>query len=397
MTLAENLSWFPIEDFTAPQQILLFQQFKQSQSSGQLLLEDETGRTWRFYIYLGRIVYATGGEHAVRRWRRNLTLHMPQMADALSTLKEDLAAIAVEDLHECWEYQLLCLWVKQEKVTREQAVRMVRAVVIEVLFDVTQVGSIIYQLKTDHSASTALVLINAEQVVSEAWKSWNAWRIAKLSNLSPNSVPSIRNFEQLQSRTSATTYQALVKSLNGNRSLRDLAVKLKQDIITLTRLLMPYIHSELIEFVTVPDLPSPVAQTEPEAEAVVLNKGTVALIDDNPYFCQELEKVFTSAGYQFVSVNAPLEAVAILFSRQPDLIFLNLNMPHTNGYEMCSEFRKLNYFRQTPIVLVTNNVNIGDRVKAKMVGCSGFLSKSVDHKEWVSFAAKHLNKDDREV
>lgn len=387
---ANNTDWIPIEDFTAPRQILLFQNFKQSQTSGQLLMEDETGRTWSFHLYLGRIVYASGGEHALRRWRRYLATYMPQIAYDPAKLKQDLAAITAEDLQTGWEYQLLCLWINQKKITREQAVRMVSAILIEVLFDVTQAGNIIYQLNTDKSVSTLLIVIDAEQVIGEAWKQWSNWRVAKLGDLSPNSVPTIRKLEELKSHSSATTYQAFTKSLNGNRSLRDLAMQLNQDIVTLTRLLMPYVRSEFIEFVSIQDLPSPISQAEQEEKATELKKGSIALIDDDFYFCRQVEKLLTPVGYSFISISEPFEAIAILFSRQPDLIFLNLNLPHVNGYEMCSEFRKLPSFRQTPIVILTNSVNIGDRVKAKMVGCSGFFSKSGKLEDWLDIITQHL-------
>ena len=50
-------------------------------------------------------------------------------------------------------------------------------------------------------------------------------------------------------------------------------------------------------------------------------------------------------------------------------------MPNTNGYEICSQLRKLSFFKNTPIVILTGNDGIIDRVRAKMVGSTDFLGK----------------------
>jgi len=44
---------------------------KEEQFSGQLILKNSLGYNWVFHLFLGRILYASGGIHPVRRWRRN--------------------------------------------------------------------------------------------------------------------------------------------------------------------------------------------------------------------------------------------------------------------------------------------------------------------------------------
>lgn len=114
-----------IQEFTASKQAGFFDTLKQPRFSGQLVLTDNRGEQWFFYLYLGRIMYATGGTHPVRRWRRHIALYLPQIASQLSSLQLDLASLGSQDFRLCWEYQLLCLWVEQQKISREQAARMI--------------------------------------------------------------------------------------------------------------------------------------------------------------------------------------------------------------------------------------------------------------------------------
>jgi chemotaxis family two-component system response regulator PixG len=77
-------------------------------------------------------------------------------------------------------------------------------------------------------------------------------------------------------------------------------------------------------------------------------------------------------------------------SRKPALIFLDLVMPNANGYEICGQLRKLSIFKETPIVILTGQDGIVDRVRAKLVGASDFLSKPVDATTVVNVIRKYV-------
>jgi chemotaxis family two-component system response regulator PixG len=103
-----------------------------------------------------------------------------------------------------------------------------------------------------------------------------------------------------------------------------------------------------------------------------------------------MESLLVTAGYQFIGVDDALRAFAVLLARKPDVIFLDLVMPNTNGYEICGKLRKLESFRDTPIVILTGNDGIVDRVRAKLVGASDFLSKPIDAGKVLNVIRKHL-------
>jgi chemotaxis family two-component system response regulator PixG len=102
-----------------------------------------------------------------------------------------------------------------------------------------------------------------------------------------------------------------------------------------------------------------------------------------------MESIINAAGYNFVSETDGLRAIAVLLSRKPDLIFLDLVMPNTNGYEICSQLRKLSFFKQTPIVILTGNDGIVDRVRAKIVGATDFLGKPAQSEQVIGTIEKY--------
>nr|WP_041933145.1 response regulator [Gloeothece verrucosa] len=382
-----------IREFTATKQTGFFETLKQPRFSGQLILTGPRGEKWEFYLYLGRIMFATGGVHPVRRWRRNLSAYFPQLTPEFIQLA--LASLGPFDIQVCWEYQLLCLWVEQQKISREQAARMIRNTIVEVLFDITQMMEVSCELRQDDLLSTRLVLIDAEQVIAQCQELWQAWQAAKIADRSPNCAPIIRQPEQLQQRTSPQVYQTLRQLLDGQQTLRDLAVRMKRDVLTVTSSLLPYIQLGLVELIQLPDLPPPISPPTTTAVAVELPipGPLIACIDDSPLMCQTMEKILTSANYQFVAINDPLRAIAILLARKPELIFLDLVMPNANGYEICSQLRKMSYFKTTPIIILTGNDGLVDRVRAKMVGSSDFISKPVNPETVLGIIRKHLKEE----
>ena len=381
-----------IQQFTAAKQIELFESLKDSRFSGQLVVSDAQDHTWILYLYLGRIVYASGGTHPVRRWRRHVVAYCPDRLSDVEEIHSVLADIARDESRISWEYQLLSVWIDRNKITRDRATKVIRATVVEVLFDITQAVEVSYETIKDNLLTTRLILIDAEQVIKQASKLYSAWQDAKVADRSPDMAPLIRQPEALRRKTSTQVYQNLSQLLDGKQTLRDLSVRMKRDVVTVTRSLLPYIQLGLVQLVPVGDIAPPVST--PVAQKLFKTKTprriTVACIDDSPIICQTMESIIKEAGYNFVSEMDGLRAIAVLLSRKPDLIFLDLVMPNTNGYEICSQLRKLSFFKTTPIVILTGNDGIVDRVRAKMVGSTDFLGKPAQPQQVLNTINKYV-------
>ena len=384
-----------IRAFDTLKQNELFATLKQLKFSGQLIFTEPKGNKWVFYLHSGFIVYVTGGVHPIRQWIRHLNTQFPHLFTPKSKFnwKSDLATINPQNAKISWHYELLSLWIQQQKITRDQATKMIWSVIVEGLFDVNQATQVSYELKQSQSplpTSIAIVLIDGNQVVAEVERQWRAWQEARLAQFYPNQAPVIRQPEQLQQNTSTHVLQMLEQLLEGQPTLRELSIRMKRDVLTVIRSLLPYFQSGLVELVNVPDTPSPVnidSNNKSEQE----RKPLIACVDDSPLVCQSMEKLLVASGYRFVGINEPLRAFGALLALKPDLIFLDLMMPNTNGYEICDKLRRIPTFRNTPIIILTGNDGVVDRVRAKIVGATDFLSKAkVDAETVLGVLHKHL-------
>lgn len=388
-------------EFSARKQTELFSHLKQRQFNGQLLLTDSQKREWRFYLSQGDIFHISGGIHPVRRWQRNLALatsQPPQIPAQSSVWQNSLTATAPESLQLGWEYQLLCFWISRTELTPEQATRILWFNLVEVLFDLNQTGKIACQLQEDPSLSTKLTAIEAEGALSVAQRIWQAWQAANASPFSPHMALAIDDREKLKQNFSEQQYQSLIKLANGQYPIHDLAVRLKRELVTLIRLFLPYIETKTMKLVEISDLPSPVTPTNPIISETASTTRQpqpsqqllVACIDDSPLICYFMETIITKANCRFVSINDPLKAVEVLSKDRPDLIFLDLVMPKADGYEVCTQLRKLPPFRRVPIVILTGNDGIVDRFRAKLVGASDYINKPVKAETVLGIMRKYL-------
>jgi chemotaxis family two-component system response regulator PixG len=179
--------------------------------------------------------------------------------------------------------------------------------------------------------------------------------------------------------------------MNGKYTLRDLAVKMKQSLLPLVRSLQPYILKEMIALVEVPDLPLQVTEVKHYITSkIVKARSLIACVDDSPQICQMLEGILISNGLRLIKIEDPVQALPILIEHKPDLIFLDLIMPIVSGYEICAQLRRGSIFANTPVIILTGSDGIFDRVRAKVVGATDFLTKPVAADQIMAMVYKYL-------
>ncbi|NJN61643.1 MAG: response regulator [Coleofasciculaceae cyanobacterium RL_1_1] len=117
-----------------------------------------------------------------------------------------------------------------------------------------------------------------------------------------------------------------------------------------------------------------------DADEMLANsqKPTIIHIDDSPQNCGIARSILEAAGYRYLDINDPLQAIPTLLQAKPELVLLDLMMPVINGYELCSQIRRVSSLKDLPIVMLTSQDGIVDRVRAKVVKASAFLSKPIE-------------------
>lgn len=388
----------PIRDFNASKQTKLFQTLKKPRFTGCLTLANPLGRQWHFYLYLGRLVYASGGIHPVRCWRRNLTAYMPQIVADTKQLQRDLSSINTQDVQLHWEYDLIRKWHDQGQVTREQISQIVQAITTEIFFDVSQSTQVTYRFAPYTYRQSPLILLDADQMIMEAWKLLNQWNTLDISHLSPNTAPHIPNPELLQARSSPTNYKLLTTLVTGRSTFWDLSIRMKRDVVQVARSIMPYIKLGFIDLINIEDLPTPTpsnatAESKSTPQPISqMSAPLIAYLDPDVDQRQYMGEIVKQANCRYLEISDTSKALSMLLARKPNVILLELNLEDgISGLDLCAQLKKLSLFRQTPILIVTDSSGIFDRVKSRLMGATDFLMKPIEPEELMLVLQKYLN------
>ena len=356
---------------------------------GQLVLASHA-KEGRLHLFYGRLLYATGDFHRVRRWQRAVEKYA-------SGWKPDLKALSFND-DQPWEYQILYHGIATEQMNLAQAKLIIQVTVLELLFSLNQYTDLNIQWqpqdhdKSELSLGLALPLRELTPVILKAEKLGQQWKAAGFENLSPDLSPVCKK------AISPEALSGWGKYLTGKYTLWDIAARTRKSIITVTKTLLPLVKKGLVQFRTLQDLPS-VIPTHLKATpySSPTQKGLIVCIDDSPVIPKTIEKIVKPKGYQVIGIQDPIQALAKVAKHKPDLIFLDLVMPNANGYTVCQFLKNAPIFQNTPVVILTSRDNVIDRSRAKLVGASDFLVKPPKPKETLALVHKYLGIKDNEA
>ncbi len=369
----------------------------QKQFTGMLEIQNSKGQQWQLYLRLGRLVWADGGYHPQRSWQRHLNKYCPQL-DFKKISKLNIKNI---DNFECYNYLIIAVLLQKKLVSQDQVKPLIESKVEEVVFEsiVEQnKEQLIYTIKSvegystlESTLKTPFTLLNVEKTLELAAKKWAIWIEKGLGFWSPNLAPRIKMPEHLRREVSDIVYENFVKLLDGNNTLLDIAIEMKSNVIKVTCSLVPYISKGLLDLVEVADIKAPIKFKSTESPQIArARKPLVVCIDDSRQICKIMEEIINKAKCRFISVNHPLQAMPTLIASNPDLIFLDLGMPIINGYEMCSQIRRVSQLKEIPVIILTGRDGIVDRMRAKVVGASDFLSKPIEEEKILKTLEKFL-------
>ncbi len=363
----------------------------QKQATGKLLLE-QGDQQWQLYFFRGCLIYATGGWHRARRWYRAVGQHC-------RNFQVDLRGFEAGEL---WEYQLLQQGLVKNEMNLEQAKAIVQSSVSEVFFSLIGQSSLRREWRPSKKyvsnviPSLLLSLTEVQQVLYSTQQIWQKWKAMSLWPVEPEQAPLLKLPDELKNRFSSNSFLALANVFNGENTLWDIAFKKKQCVTVATRALQNYMKQGLVNFRTVPDLPSPIEQWRLAAAIARPGRPLIACIDDSPTVCAFLEQILCEGGYRVLKIQDPMQGVSLLAKHNPALIFMDVLMPKTNGFALCNFLRKTSAFEETPIVFLTGKDSIIDRTRAKLIGASDFLSKPASPEKVLQIVDKYLKvKSDR--
>lgn len=343
----------------------------------------------KIHLFYGRLLYVTSEFHRVRRWQRAIVKYCSGWQPS--------SALISFDQNKPWEYQMLYEGVAGEKISLTQAKVVIRQVSFEIFFSLARYTDLSFQWQPSQDEDTQLSLgltlsfSEVKPMFTKAAQMQQQWQGVGLGSINPDLSP------VSQKKLNPEALSGMAKYLNGKFTLWDIALRMEKPVTSITKALVPLIKKGILKLRKIPDVSAPQnsSRTEtlpssPPSSPTPEKPFLIACIDDSPVVAQSLRKILEPAGYQVVGIQDPIKALAQIAEQKPDLIFLDLIMPHANGYTVCQFLRNAPLFEKTPVIILTSRDNVIDRSRAKLVGASDFLAKPPKPDETLGLVRKHL-------
>jgi putative two-component system response regulator len=105
------------------------------------------------------------------------------------------------------------------------------------------------------------------------------------------------------------------------------------------------------------------------------NAGKILVVDDEPANVVVLSRLMQELDYEVVTAANGEAALEEVRRVQPDVILLDANMPHLDGFEVCRRLKNNATTRLIPVVLLTGLAAPEDRMRGIDAGADDFLTK----------------------
>lgn len=115
-----------------------------------------------------------------------------------------------------------------------------------------------------------------------------------------------------------------------------------------------------------------------------LKQRKILIADDEPDILEIISYNLTNEGYQVFTAKDGIEAIEKAKEVQPDLIILDIMMPHKSGVDVCRILRFQPMFESTLIIFLTAISDDTTLIKSLEMGGDDYITKPVSPKVLIS-------------
>ena len=362
----------------------IFQLIDIGQQTGELYIESfdaqAQANSWLVFFANGGILYAGRTSEQLNRLRgilQSLNLAIDWSAVNLS----NLAPLRPP------EYGALWWLLENNYLTTEQARSVLYRLIEETLFEVISLHQGRFSFHFRASLSPQLTEFNIGPLVKKAIRQLHGWLQLQPHLSSFYDCPLLADTYRLEAGINLPPVLALA---NGKTPIIQISRHLNRNIFSVANSLYPYIQKGKVQLIHPPK-----SANSPPTEGTSTTVNTVpriVCIDDTLAVRQAIEMMLDAYGYEVTSIANPVKALSLLFSLKPDLILCDVAMPELEGHQLCAMLRQAPSFQSVPIVMLTGKDSFVDRVKAKMVGATDYLTKPFGEPELLALVEKHVGR-----
>ena len=107
----------------------------------------------------------------------------------------------------------------------------------------------------------------------------------------------------------------------------------------------------------------------------------IFVIDDDPELLMMVGMILRRAGHDAVLANDSVEGSDRVIAEKPDLLILDLMMPHMSGFDVCRKIRAADETAELPVMILTARIQEADREAAFEAGATDYMTKPITSRQ----------------
>ena len=117
---------------------------------------------------------------------------------------------------------------------------------------------------------------------------------------------------------------------------------------------------------------------------------SILVVDDDHSLLKMIEIILERASYEVTTAEEGEDALHKAAEHPPDLIILDVNMPHMDGLEVCRRLKTNSDTRLIPIIFLTADDFLEHKIAGFELGANDYITKPFDSKEFLARVKSHV-------
>lgn len=339
--------------------------------TGRLTIGDPNDPSvfWRVYFGKGQVHFASSAMG-----------HQERLPYLLQWYYPELKLVPMEKFSS--DYEVICHYWQTAAISLQQARKLLMWLTEEAFIQLLSIPQATLQFEKNLGLDPILLSVSLKEIVTPVKGLINQWAKLYSEIGSPFKRPIVQDIEQLCKLMwpkigNIEFIKTFAKVLRKNVSLYEAAALLKIDTLSLATLLKPAVKLGVVSISS---------YQKPQQH----HRSLIACIDDSKTTQRHVKLTLEASGYQVLNLTKPATALTTLARQKPALILLDINMPDINGYELCKMLRNSSFLKDIPIIMLTGRDGIVDKLRAKMVGATDYLTKPFDPQQLINTIENNL-------
>lgn len=140
--------------------------------------------------------------------------------------------------------------------------------------------------------------------------------------------------------------------------------------------------------ITLPRAATPAAQVSDSVASRIVARR-ILIVDDNVDAASTLSELLQLDGHEAKPAFSAQDALVMAASFKPDIVLLDIGLPHMDGYEVARRLRASELNGHTTLIALTGYGQVEDREKALAAGFDAHLVKPLDFAALAKLLAPH--------